>query len=137
MFSPVKAITAGALVFALGGVLLIAQPFGQQGSVPGGAPGAVTESPSPSPEVPVSVSGKVTEETNRSFPTPRSEGGIWYVDDAWWTITWEASDPRLSGEGTWSANWHEVENGTGTIGANTFVYWQRNQERKAGARRMQ
>ena len=123
MLSPVKAITAGALVFALGGALLVAQPFGQQGSVPGAAPGAVTESPSPSvsSEVPVSVTGKVTEETNRSFPSPRSEGEIWYVDGAWWTITWEASDPRLSGEGTWSANWHEAETGTGSIGANTFV----------------
>jgi len=37
MFSPAKAITAGALVFAIGGVLLIAQPFGQQSSVPGAA----------------------------------------------------------------------------------------------------
>jgi len=35
MLSPVKAITAGALVFALGGAFVIAQPFGQQGSVPG------------------------------------------------------------------------------------------------------
>ena len=35
MLSPVKAITAGAIVFAVGGVFLIAQPFGQQGSVPG------------------------------------------------------------------------------------------------------
>ena len=40
MFSPVKAITAGALVFALGGVLLIAQPFDQQG---GSVPGAATD----------------------------------------------------------------------------------------------
>jgi hypothetical protein len=40
MFSPAKAITAGALIFAIGGVLLIAQPFDQQG---GGVPGAATE----------------------------------------------------------------------------------------------
>jgi len=39
MFSPAKAITAGALVFALGGVLLIAQPFDQQGE---GVPAAET-----------------------------------------------------------------------------------------------
>lgn len=45
MFSPVKAITAGALVFALGGTLLIAQPFGQQGSVPG----AATDADDPGP----------------------------------------------------------------------------------------
>ena len=37
MFSPVKAITAGAVIFALGGTLLIAQPFGQPSSVPGAA----------------------------------------------------------------------------------------------------
>ena len=37
MFSPVKAITAGALVFAVGGLLLIAQPFDQPGV---GVPGA-------------------------------------------------------------------------------------------------
>jgi len=40
MFSPAKAITAGALVFAIGGVLLIAQPFDQQG---GSVPGAATD----------------------------------------------------------------------------------------------
>jgi len=46
MFSPVKAITAGALVFAIGGVLLIAQPFDQQGdSVPGAAIDEVFEPP--------------------------------------------------------------------------------------------
>ena len=40
MPSPAKAITAGAFVFAIGGVLLIAQPFGQQqGSVPGAESG--------------------------------------------------------------------------------------------------
>jgi len=36
MLSPVKAITAGAFIFAIGGAFLIAQPFGQQqSSVPG------------------------------------------------------------------------------------------------------
>lgn len=34
MFGPVKAITVGALVFALGGLFLVAQPFEQQDSVP-------------------------------------------------------------------------------------------------------
>ena len=45
MLSPVKAITAGALVFALGGVMLIAQPFGQQGSVPGAETDTEAEAP--------------------------------------------------------------------------------------------
>jgi hypothetical protein len=46
MLSPVKAITAGALVFALGGVLLIAQPFDQQGAT---VPGAATDGVDPGP----------------------------------------------------------------------------------------
>ena len=37
MFSPVKAIVAGALVFALGGVFFMAQPFNQQDAVVPGA----------------------------------------------------------------------------------------------------
>ena len=45
MFSPVKAITAGALVFAIGGAFLIAQPFGQQGNAPGAATDAVDPGP--------------------------------------------------------------------------------------------
>jgi hypothetical protein len=40
MFSPAKAITAGALVFAIGSALLIGQPFGQPGDT---VPGAVTD----------------------------------------------------------------------------------------------
>ena len=47
MFSPVKAITAGALVFALGGMFLIAQPFGQQGAT---VPGAATDEVAPNTE---------------------------------------------------------------------------------------
>jgi hypothetical protein len=40
MLSPVKAITAGAIVFAISGAFLIAQPFDQQ---PATGPGAATE----------------------------------------------------------------------------------------------
>jgi hypothetical protein len=41
MLSPVKTITAGALVFAIGSVFLIAQPFDQQPVVPGAETEAV------------------------------------------------------------------------------------------------
>ena len=69
MFSPVKAITAGALVFAIGGAFLIAQPFGQQGD---SAPGAQSTF-LPGVEVTVTPTCDV----------PR--------------CTWTASDPRLTG----------------------------------------
>jgi hypothetical protein len=53
MLSPVKAITAAALVFAIGGVMLIAQPFDQHASVPGATAdevGLVTEEVEPGVE---------------------------------------------------------------------------------------
>jgi hypothetical protein len=74
MFSPIKAITAGALVFAIGGVLLIAQPFDQQDvAVPGAQPdeGGVT-----------GVTVTVTQECVEFDP-----------------CRWTASDPRLTGIG--------------------------------------
>jgi len=37
MFSPVRAVVVGALVFALGGLFLVGQPFGQQQVAPLGA----------------------------------------------------------------------------------------------------
>lgn len=37
MLSPAKAIVAGTLVFGIGGVMLVAQPFQQQSNVPGAA----------------------------------------------------------------------------------------------------
>ena len=45
MFSPVKAVTTGVIVFAIGGAFLIAQPFEQQGSVPGATGDAGVFSP--------------------------------------------------------------------------------------------
>ena len=58
MFSPVKAIVAGALVFALGGAFLIAQPFERQGSVPGVEQGAAPADSAP--DVPHQFSGPCT-----------------------------------------------------------------------------
>ena len=45
MLSPVKAITAGAIVFVLGGAFLIAQPFNQPSSVPGATTDAERAAP--------------------------------------------------------------------------------------------
>jgi hypothetical protein len=103
-----------ALRVSLAGTIILALLGGLNTAV-------LAQEETPAPEVPVPVTGKVTEEINRSFPSPRSEDGIAYADGAWWTITWEASDTRLSGEGTWSASWHGSETGPGGIGANSFV----------------
>ena len=94
MFSPVKAITAGALVFALGGVLLIAQPFGQQG---GGVPGAATDGAGLEPaKVTGTISGWDDFEVE-------SEGSIedGFIRDQWEErAQLEMSDSRLTG--TWT-----------------------------------
>ena len=106
MLSPVKAITAGALVFAIGGAFLIAQPFQQEGIAPG------TEA----------ELAEATWMTGEGFWAPSCTGpesreivdGIvqerGYVCEPTRT---EASDPRFTVEGTWrwSADTYDTEEG--------------------------
>jgi hypothetical protein len=95
MFSPAKVITAGAFVFALGGVLLIAQPFDQQG---GSVPGAKVTDESMSPAF---VTGRyIFSGTQTASPEySRSEDGVEHVrGDSWEGITVDSSDPRLTGK---------------------------------------
>jgi hypothetical protein len=97
MFSPVKAITTGALVFAIGGVLLIAQPFDQQGT---SAPGAATDEFT----APVEVSGASWSWpqgcTAEDYEGPNELAG---GDASRFTCSttagmpWSMSDPRLEG----------------------------------------
>jgi len=98
MFSPAKAITAGALVFALGGVLLIAQPFDQQG---GSVPGAATDGAGLEPaKVTGTISGWDEDLFDASF---ESEGSIedGFIRDQWEVrAQLEMSDSRLTG--TWT-----------------------------------
>ena len=103
MFSPAKAITAGALVFALGGVLLIAQPFEQQG---GRVPGAATDAERAEP---VEFTGswgfggaEVRAATvDGSDPTRYRDG----VDNL--RIIEPASDPSFVGDVTVAYNYDE------------------------------
>jgi hypothetical protein len=98
MFSPAKAITAAALVFGLGGVLLIAQPFGQQADVAPGAESADFVEP-------VEFTAVLTPGPWVSYPTCEVIGGMSQCQGEAWTpdIT-EVSDSRLDGEMTLSAN---------------------------------
>jgi hypothetical protein len=91
MFSPVKAITAGALIFAIGSAFAIAQPFGQQPTVPGAeteaiAPAWVTgdirAANVPCTADPVVMEGDVSRGRNIEC-NPQ---------------TWTSSDPRLTGQ---------------------------------------
>lgn len=102
MFSPAKAIVAGAFVFGLVGVLLIAQPFGQPD---GDLRNAATDS---APQPPVEFSGQITCEppsADRAGPwAVVREGSTQILDGDLWQRRGHAvqqsatmSDPRLEG----------------------------------------
>jgi hypothetical protein len=116
MFSPAKAITAAALVFGIGSVLLIAQPFDPQG---GTTPGAATDVvPQPPAEFsgqvvcgpPIGVGGNGSETkvdiVEEGLVLTRYRGGTWRQ-------TIEVSDPRLEGDiyQRWESDGYAVPDG--------------------------
>ncbi len=103
MFSPVKAITVGALVFAIGGTFLIAQPFGQQGDSVPGAQSAFL------PGVEVTVTQTC------DFPV----------------CTWTASDPRLTGAST--IHYGYGGGITPAVGDDAFEWWPSTHEGPEGS----
>jgi hypothetical protein len=98
MFAPLKALTAVALASAIGSVLLIAQPFGQQGGL---LPGAAEPSPAASVDR-GGVKGDIVTATQRCDPDSFSGfiqdeaaaagSGTWSLE-----CTHTASDPRVTG----------------------------------------
>ena len=108
MFTPVKAITAGALVFAIGGAFLIAQPFQQTASVPG----AEAE-----PVEPTWVTGTGFWAPSCSGPDSREVDGIVTRDRGrvCEPTRYEMSDPRLSGEASWRWNTDIYETADGSV----------------------
>ena len=95
MLSPVKVITAGAIIFAIGGVMVIAQPFEQQGSVPGAATDDLAMAPS-------FFSGTLGDEwiVNAEPVTMRRVDGVVDGTGESYTFPWQANDPRIAGTAT-------------------------------------
>ena len=120
MLSPVKAITAGALVFALGGAFLIAQPFGQGGSVPGAESEDVAAT---------WVTGDVQYASSCSGPDYEYSGVVRQARNYECSPqTWTSSDPRLTGEV--SRRWNEdvYQTDEGFIAVNTDAAYLRNDD---------
>ena len=115
MLTPAKAITAGALVFALGGVLLIAQPFDQQEGVPSAATDAV-------PIEPVEFTARFTPSSLvRTATYETVDGRIEGRGAAWAPIISEMSDPRLDGAMTYSEDGDQyLAPGSYTLGTVTY-----------------
>jgi len=119
MLSPAKAITAAALVFGIGGAMLIAQPFEQQGS---SVPGAATDGV---PVAPVWLTGTESIGPGCEDFTSSTDDGVvmrqrgWHCDQQ----TWETSDPRLTGDvtATWNADVYRRNDGENTtLAAGTY-----------------
>jgi hypothetical protein len=91
MFSPVKAITAAALMLALGGVMLVAQPFQRERLVPGAETGPAAAF------VTGTITGHPTGIAERMTP-PAGVGKRFHVTGE--TATIETSDARMTGEVT-------------------------------------
>jgi len=105
MLSPAKAIT-GAIVFAVGGALLIAQPFQQQGSVPGAA-----IDPCTTPIVPVTgtiIWGSEGPDTQR-YTTDSGQ----HIRNFVFNSTMSLSDDRLDGSTTATGGWDQNDDGGG------------------------
>lgn len=123
MLSPVKAITAAALVFALGGVVLIAQPFDQRG---GGVPGAATDTQTTPASL---VTGEMGWASSCASPRVEVDGD---VTSTWDRLCapqiWTADDPRLSGEAvnTWNTYTYVVDGERKSVLAN--AYYLRNED---------
>ena len=143
MFSPAKAITAGALVFTLGGVLLIAQPFDQQGA---GVPGAATDEERAAP---VEFTAVFPGGSQVSDSTCERIGGMTQCKGIAWSFPIsEVSDSRLAGQmtvtqnqnqwplqpwlltetyrivtddGAWQGSFHSMKDGSGSFGNASVV----------------
>ena len=118
MLSPVKAITAGAIVFAIGGAFLIAQPFQQQGSVPGAEAEAEAVAPA-------WVTGTLTLGSSCSGPTastPEPDVQPEREHHRCSTQTWITSDPRLTGTSTstWDADVYVLDEAIISVRAGTY-----------------
>jgi hypothetical protein len=109
MFSPVKAITAGAIVAALGSAFLIAQPFDQQGT----APGAETEAVAP-----MWVTGSMQHVEGSCSETGSSNDGGFSRHSYECTFAWTSSDPRLTGDVSrpWNEHTYQTDEGPITVG---------------------
>ena len=112
MFSPATAVTAGALVFAIGGALLIAQPFAQETGVPGAETTEVPDS------VPFTAEFLPSSGV-RSLRTETVDGVTRMRDQAWTPLMRNVSDPRLDGRLTYSED-VDVYPGSHSFGSVTY-----------------
>ena len=97
MFSPVKAIIAGAIIFAFGGVMLIAQPFEQQGGAAPGAATSDTELTRPVEFTGTIVCGPDVRTGMTDIPLSGGDTSVMRSRGGAWQPSATISEPRLEG----------------------------------------
>ena len=100
MISPVNTITAGALIFAIGAVMLVAQPFGQETSVPGAEQHLAAQHPPEPFSAVVDCGGQIAVGSTESLEIPLVGATMTIVarrGDTWRPTVREVSDPRFEG----------------------------------------
>jgi hypothetical protein len=93
MFSSAKVITAGAIVFGIGGVFLIAQPFDQQSAAPGAEIEAVAPTWVTGEIQPAAGGGSCSNDPDVMDGDVRRLRNVECSPQ-----TWTSSDPRFTGE---------------------------------------
>lgn len=101
MLSPAKAITAGALIFAIGGVLAIARPFDQKEG--DGQADTATIDPCTTPIV--GITGTVTWGGQQPGGETLEVDGVTHLRDFMYHSTWHVDDSRLSGAQIFDGEW--------------------------------
>ena len=105
MLSPVKAITAGVIVAAVGGAFLIAQPFQQQEGVPSAAESAALAEP-------VEFTAVFTPSSRVRCGTYETVEGVEQQRGSAWTpVMSGVSDRRLDGTLTYSEDYDRYPGG--------------------------
>jgi hypothetical protein len=104
MFSPGKVVIAGALAFAIGGALYIAQPVEQ----PAIAPAAQGE-----PVAPTWVTGSMEQVEDSCSELGSSDDGGFTRHSYKCTFAWTSSDPRLTGDASrpWNEDSYQTDEG--------------------------
>lgn len=110
MFSPVKAIIGGALVFALSAAFLVAQPIDRLG---GGVPGAEQ---GVAPAAPVEVTATFRDIECEGYDSSEVVGRVVRIYGDTCTVNNEWSDPRLEGTETYRDNHVDFADSGLTIG---------------------
>jgi len=122
MFSPAKAITAGALAIAIGGVFLVAQPKGQDGSALPGVTTSGVGDPCTTAIVPV-IGDLIWGNVRQGDQSLQADNGV-HVRDWIASARMDVDDDRLDGATTGAIDWDISYNGQGfdTAGVNRGTF---------------